>query len=214
MRFAVDADPLHELARASEIRSRYQLPERYFYLPNQFWAHKNHVLAVDALAEIKKNSGLDALPPIIMTGRTEDPRNPGIFESLKARAEAAGVASHFRYLGLIPYADVFGLNAGADALINPSRFEGWSTPVEEAKALGTRMLLSGIPLHREQAPDALFFDPDSPQSLVSAMMEVTQSGPFQRKPAAELAAAHLKRRRDYAEDLLLAFKAAIALKAS
>lgn len=52
-------------------------------------------------------------------------------------AKASGVDSNFRHLGLIPYNDVFALNAACDALMNPSKFEGWSTPVEEAKALGT-----------------------------------------------------------------------------
>jgi len=37
-------------------------------------------------------------------------------------------------------------------LINPSLFEGWSTTVEEAKALGKHIILSDIPVHREQNP--------------------------------------------------------------
>ena len=87
-----------------------------------------------------------------MTGRTDDQRDPGLYARLMAEAERAGVAGHFRHLGMVPYEDVFGLNAAAEALINPSLFEGWSTTVEEAKALGTRMLLSDVTLHREQAP--------------------------------------------------------------
>ena len=34
--------------------------------------------------------------------------------------------------------------------INPSFFEGWSTTVEEAKALGSKIILSNIPVHIEQ----------------------------------------------------------------
>ena len=107
------------------------------------------------------------MPPVVMTGRTDDQRDPGLYARLITEARRAGVASHFLHLGLVPYEDVFGLNASAEALINPSLFEGWSTTVEEAKALGTRMLLSDISLHREQAPDAMFFDPHSPAALAA-----------------------------------------------
>lgn len=40
----------------------------------------------------------------------------------------------------------------AVANINPSLFEGWSTTVEEAKAIGKPVALSGILVHREQNP--------------------------------------------------------------
>ena len=53
----------------------------------------------------------------------------------------------------LPYAELLVLMQGARALINPSRFEGWSTSVEEARTLGVPMLLSSIAVHREQAGD-------------------------------------------------------------
>lgn len=212
VRFAVDVDPIAELARANEIKQRYALPDRFFYLPNQFWAHKNHELVLNALILVKAAGELNNLPPIVMTGRTEDPRNPGIFDALIERAKSEGVDGHFRYLGLIPYADVFGLNAAADALINPSSFEGWSTTVEEAKALGTRMLLSDIPLHREQAPGALFFDLRDARSLATLLQSVASIGAFVRKPVSELASDHMLRRASYAKALLAAFNSAIELR--
>ena len=64
---------------------------------------------------------------------------------------------------------MYTLNANCVALINPSFFEGWSTTVEEAKSLGTKMILSNIELHKEQAKEAMFFDPkkiDSFQDII------------------------------------------------
>ena len=56
------------------------------------------------------------------------------------------------------------------ALINPSYFEGWSTSVEEAKSLGKRVILSDIPVHREQNPlMGIYFPPDCPEALWSAL---------------------------------------------
>lgn len=212
VRFAIDLDPAPHIARQAEVIARYELPQRYFYLPNQFWSHKNHGLVIKALAHISANGGLDKVAPVILTGRTEDPRDPQHFERLMAKVKAAGVSGHFRHLGLVPYADVFGLNAASDALINPSLFEGWSTTVEEAKALGTRMLLSDISLHREQAPGATFFPTDNPVALASAMIALSQGPALKRESVEKLRADHVARRQMYADALLDAFRRAKALR--
>jgi len=64
---------------------------------------------------------------------------------------------------------------GALAVINPSRFEGWSTTVEEARNLGKSVLLSDIDVHREQAPPrAGYFDPDRAGDLADKMQNAWQ----------------------------------------
>ena len=55
------------------------------------------------------------------------------------------------------------------ALINPSTFEGWSTAVEEAKAIGTPMILSSLRVHKEQSDRVAFFDPKSPEELANLL---------------------------------------------
>ena len=80
--------------------------------------------------------------------------------------QEAGLERSFVLLGLIPHDHVLALMRASAALINPSKFEGWSTTVEEAKATGTPMILSSLAVHREQAEDkALYFDKDSPEQL-------------------------------------------------
>jgi glycosyltransferase involved in cell wall biosynthesis len=61
------------------------------------------------------------------------------------------------------------------AVINPSLIEGWSTTVEEAKSLGVPLILSDIPVHREQTQEAMFFDPRSARSLAETMLLATLS---------------------------------------
>jgi glycosyltransferase involved in cell wall biosynthesis len=159
-----------EPTQLSLLRQRYSFEGRYFHVPNQFWAHKNHQLILEALA-ILKGRGEKVL--VISTGATEDYRQPRYFEQLMARADALGVLDSFRTLGVIPYNDLVGLMVSSVALINPSRAEGWSTSVEEAKSLGKRILLSDLPVHREQAPpDAVYVDPDDARALADAMWQV------------------------------------------
>lgn len=174
VRFASDLPIADIVSRAQAVSSSYGLPRRFFYVPNQFWRHKNHALVVSALAEILRSPGSQPAPMVVLSGLGKDPRNPDHFPSLMREVESAGLGQHFRYLGMIPYDHVLALIAKCEAMINPSLFEGWSTPIEEAKALGTPLLLSDIAIHREQAPDSLFFDSRSRESLARALREAWQ----------------------------------------
>lgn len=89
------------------------------------------------------------------------------------RVKQAKVDDQFHTIGVISYSEVLALMAGAAAVINPSFFEGWSTTVEEAKSMGKVVLLSDIPVHREQAPErGRYFSPDRPEDLAILMEEV------------------------------------------
>lgn len=208
VRFAIPIDVSKYLGRSEEMRSAYDLPERWFFLPNQFWKHKNHGLVIDALARLKSAGALDALPPIILSGRGEDPRYADYYPSLMAKASAAGVGSRFRHLGLIPYDHVLALAGCCERLINPSLFEGWSTPIEEAKALGASLLLSNIPIHREQAPHARFFDPLSVENFAHALVECVTNPPPPRPPLVELVENQNARLDAHAAALLATARAA------
>ncbi len=156
-----------EATDLAELLERYRFAGPYFHVPNQFWAHKNHVLILEALALLRQR---DEPLLVISTGAMEDYRQPRYFEQLMARANALGVAASFKTLGVVPRGDLLGLMLHAIALLNPSRAEGWSTSVEEAKSLGKRIILSDIPVHREQAPlDGMYVDTDDPSDLADAM---------------------------------------------
>ena len=152
------------------LRERYDIVGPYFHLPSQFWAHKNHRAVIDALA-ILQARGRPA--EVVCTGDKTDRRWPGFFSELMAHAEAQGAKDCFRVLGLVPYADMASLMTYSVAVINPSLFEGWSTTVEETKSLGLTMVLSDIPVHKEQNPEqGVYFDPHKPASLADALENV------------------------------------------
>jgi UDP-glucose 4-epimerase len=157
-------DPQHSLA---EMQSTYQFQTPYFLLPNQFWAHKNHHVVIRALQQLKaRNQSV----LVLSTGETRDLRNPTYFSDLMRIAEDACVLDCFRVLGTIPSRHLAVLMHHAIGFINPSLFEGWSTSVEEAKSMGRRIILSDIPVHREQAPQrGVFFHPDDADGLASIL---------------------------------------------
>jgi glycosyltransferase involved in cell wall biosynthesis len=152
---------------AAGLASRYDLPPDYLYLPNQFWKHKNHGVIVDALS-LLRSQGRKVV--VLASGNPSDVRDPGYFPALLERIAKLDLGDSWRLLGMIPYEDVLGLMQSSVAVVNPSLVEGWSTTVEEAKSLQVPLVLSDIPVHREQASrDAIFFDPHAPQSAADAL---------------------------------------------
>ncbi|PZN92997.1 MAG: glycosyl transferase [Alphaproteobacteria bacterium] len=176
---------------------------RYFFLPNQFWPHKNHECAIRAAALLSK-AAPDAM--IVTTG-TVDARNPGRMAMLDAMIVESG--ANMRLLGSQPYAKVGALLRASKALVNPSRFEGWSTTVEEAKSAGKAMVLSNLLVHREQAGDAAFyFDPDDPAALAEALLQQLATPPPEAESEPVLQAAAALRIEAFADAFLRAVAAA------
>ena len=171
----------------------YEIAEPYFYIPNQIWSHKNHGLVLEALRIIQASG---SCPLVISTGFTNDYRHPAYYNDLCKQVDEAGLSERFRFLGLIDINHVGTLMHSAIAIINPSRFEGWSTTVEEAKSLGKYILLSDISVHREQAPErGLYFDVDDPKALADLMrMALETYSPSKEEEAQQKAKAALPER--------------------
>lgn len=147
--FVATVPRLSELPSIQSLVAKYDLPESFFFLPNQFWKHKNHEVVIRALA-LLKNRGKPVT--VISTGNPQDHRQPKFFRYLTKLIIEENVIDDFRILGVLPFIDLMGLMSHSIAIINPSLFEGWSTTVEEAKSLGKIAIISDIPVHREQAP--------------------------------------------------------------
>ena len=197
--FAVAPGTPMTLSDARAIADEYGLPDRFFFMPNQFWKHKNHELVAQALA-ILRQRGVPVT--VAASGRQEDPRDPGYFPYLQERVRQLGVGDAMVFLGLIPHAHIPALLRAGSALLNPSLFEGWSTTVEEARSLGTPMILSDLDVHREQmGGNATYFKRQSPESLADAIENFQPSGLVEREQMAEAARREANQRvRRFGED--------------
>lgn len=183
VRFAVS--PAAQLSReeAQRIVQSHGLPQEFFFMPNQFWRHKNHLLVAEALA-ILRQRGKPAV--VAASGKPLDPRNKNHFAKVCATIDELGVGEQLRILGMIPYAHLAALMQTCGALLNPSRYEGWSTTVEEARSAGVPMILSDLTVHREQAGNrAGYFSCDDPYALADALQSFK---PLDRQTRERLAA--------------------------
>jgi len=153
---------------------QYHLPEKFIYLPNQFWKHKNHLIVFEAMRILNSKK---VYPFVVCTGNPVDSRNPLYFAELIQRISEWNLRSQVAFLGLIPHSHVYMLIRQSICVINPSLFEGWSTTVEEAKSVGKRVLLSDLSVHREQnPPESVYFDPHDPTQLADILAEYWGGG--------------------------------------
>ena len=159
---------------SEHVRELYGLPKRYVLVANQFWAHKNHWDVFKA-AKIAWESSREV--EIVCTGDTSDPRYPGYFKAITRFIEENRLGSAIRILGLVPRLHQIAIMRGALSVLQPSRFEGWSTVIEEARALGRPIIASDIPVHLEQAhPQASYFTPGDPNRLAELLMSAWEAG--------------------------------------
>lgn len=156
------------------------VPERFLLFPSQAWPHKGHRALAVALAKV---SGIR----LVTTGF--DPADPLLGARAREAFETAGVADRVSMLGLLPSRGLAALVRCAVAVVQPSTFEGWSYLVEDAIAAGRPIVLSDLPVHREQRPEACipveWFEPESVDALAEAMAAAWESGTPGPDPAAE-----------------------------
>jgi glycosyltransferase involved in cell wall biosynthesis len=188
-------DPWYARDPAITVR-RYALDERFVYFPAQFWIHKNHETVFRAWARLGPKA-----PMLVCSGDTSDYRAPEHYPRLRTLLADGGVADRVRILQRIPREDQMDLYRASMLVMNPSLYEGWSTTVEEARALGKRLLLSDTPLFREQAPaGSQFFAARDDAQLAEIIRELGSTAAPGPDTAAEEAArrsvAHIDAYRD------------------
>jgi glycosyltransferase involved in cell wall biosynthesis len=154
---------------------KYNLPNKFIFCPNQFWKHKNQKIVLEAL-QLLKNNNSEIF--IVFSGKESDYRNPHYFTEIKDYIDLHNL-TNLKLLGFISEEDKKSLFHYAHAIVQPSLFEGWSTLVEEAKTLGKHIVLSDIPVHREQIEqNCVFFNPRSSEALASALIKAWETKNF------------------------------------
>ncbi|MDX2222865.1 MAG: glycosyltransferase, partial [Rhodospirillaceae bacterium] len=192
--FASALDPA--AAPLVDPRPRYGLPAKYLFAPNQFWKHKDHLTLFRAVAALRTR-GVDVT--LACTGQASDFRHPAYFAELQSFVVERGLAESIRFLGMVSPDDLLSLTRFAAAVVQPSLFEGWSTVVEDAKAVGRPLILSDLDVHREQGEglDGFHFfargNPDDLSNAIARLWPQLAPGP---DPAAEHEARVRKTDRD------------------
>jgi len=153
----------------NSLKEKYNIKTPYYLVSNQFWQHKNHMVVFEAINKLKKqNIEIN----VVFTGKEYEPRNPDYIVSIKEYIKINKLEKNIKMLGFIPREDQLGLMKNCIAIIQPSKFEGWGTVVEDAKSLGKQVILSDIEIHREQMlKDYLLFSVNDDKQLAELLSE-------------------------------------------
>lgn len=164
-----------------ELKTKYNISKPYFMSPNQFWVHKNHKVVLEAIQELKK-SGIEAT--VLFSGKEHDYRQPNYTDEIKHFVKENSLSENIKFLGFIDRAEQLQLMNHAVAILQPSYFEGWSTVVEDAKAMDQNIIASDLAVHREQLKEkGFFFNPDKAIELAQILHDFLDSP--QPRPAFE-----------------------------
>ena len=117
----------------------------YFVCLGTIEPRKNHLLLLTIWRSLVALLGPERTPRLLLVGR-RGWENEMVLDLLDRCAALRGVVVE---LSRLPDAQVRPLLRGSRALLMPSFAEGFGLPVAEALALGTPVLASDIPAHRE-----------------------------------------------------------------
>lgn len=162
LHFAVTLPDFSKLD-TKQIISKHHLPKSYFFAPNQFWAHKNHITILKAV-KILKEKGIEVF--VAFSGKDHDYRNKDYVASLKKFIIENNIEKNISFLGFLDRKEQLLILKNSIAVIQPSLFEGWSTVVEDSKALNKHIILSDLEVHKEQINvNCDFFERENEQQL-------------------------------------------------
>ncbi len=153
--------------------SRYKLPDKFYIISNQFWIHKSHLTAFEAL-DIVCNKGIENLH-IVCTGKMEDYRNPNYIDSLKKSVSTMKCKENIHFIGYIAKEEQMEIMRQSCGLIQPTLFEGGpgGGSTYNAICLGKTCLLSDIDINKEASiyEKAYYFEKGNPENLAKLMVE-------------------------------------------
>lgn len=143
---------------------------KYACISNQFWQHKNHIVVLKAIKRLHSKLGDFKF---VFTGYPKDYRNPDYYNLLMEYIQDPEVAPHIKVLGFVERVEQLIVMKNSRFIIQPSLFEGWGTVVEDAKVLDKNMLLSDIPVHREQMNNkCVLFVPHDDEALAAIISDM------------------------------------------
>ena len=167
--FAVDVPKKSDLD-GKELLKKFELPQGFYFSPNQFWRHKNQILVIKAV-EILKSQGVNVC--VAFSGKENDPRSPQYTEELKSYVSNNNLSDNIKFLGFIERSEQLKLLEICRAVIQPSLFEGWSTVIEEGMAFNKLVLASDLHVNKEQLSDkGIYFERNNANDLAEKLKHI------------------------------------------
>jgi glycosyltransferase involved in cell wall biosynthesis len=146
-----------------DVKTKYNLPDRYLFYPAQFWPHKNHVGLLLAIKCLKEKYNLE-LALVLVGG------NKGNESYVRAKVQELDLSKQVYFLDFVDRVDLVSLYVNAFALTFMTFFGPDNFPPLEAMALGCPVIASNVSGAQEQLGSAaLLVDPTQPEEIALAI---------------------------------------------
>lgn len=144
----------------------FDLSDKYFFYPAQFWPHKNHVVILYALKILADKYNL--YPNVYFIGSEK-----GNMQYIQNVALKLGIDKQVIITGFLTYEEVKYMYTHATAMIYSSLMGPNNLPPIEATFLGCPVIISDLVGHREQLGDsALYFKGTNELELAVCMKNI------------------------------------------
>jgi glycosyltransferase involved in cell wall biosynthesis len=181
----------YEPPGAEDVTPTDRVAAPYLYYPAATFPHKNHAALIRSYAALRLRGDLDA--KLVFTGM-----QTRAWPRLERLAADLGVGAEVVHLGFLPYAEVRRVFAGAEAIVFPSRYEGFGIPVVEAAVeFRKKVITSRLPVFDEiGVPRERQIDFRAPEALLRALRlegpTVLEREPITWREVAERTAAAMR----------------------
>ena len=140
----------------SDVRAKYNLPEKYILILGTMQPRKNIPCVIKAFAKIAQKIPETSL---VLVGKKAHNFDEEIEKIVKDNVNVRG---RVIFTGYIDESEKCAMYKNAAVFVFPSLYEGFGVPILEAFQAGVPVIVSDIPPHREVADDvAQYFDPRS-----------------------------------------------------
>jgi glycosyltransferase involved in cell wall biosynthesis len=153
-------------AGAIEPRAIPGLAEAFFFYPAQFWAHKNHMVLIEAVRYLRDEKGARIDCYFVGSDQGNKPY-------IEKKIAEYGLGDSIRILGFVEREELVYLYLKAIAMVFPSLLGPNNLPPLEAAALGCPVLISDLPGHVEEMEGAaLLVDATDYRAVGEAMLSL------------------------------------------
>ncbi|MBQ9864369.1 MAG: glycosyltransferase family 4 protein [Bacteroidales bacterium] len=150
----------------TEVRSTYELPERYIVCVGSIEDRKNQVAAVQALTELPDDIHL------VIVGHPHG----GYIHQLNSEIKRKRISSRVHIISDADFSDFPALYANAIASVYVSQFEGFGIPILESMCCDTPVVTSNTASMPEAGGDAaLYASPDNPHEIAQQLQRIIDS---------------------------------------
>ena len=169
---------------AKEWRRRLAVPAnaRVLLSPRTWRPHSGHHIILEAFSQARSRLKTNSVLVFKMSTRIGNPGHALYEMDLRRRAEQLGIAQSVRWIEEVPFAQLPGLYAFADVIMNYVSTDTFPVTFLEAAACERPVITCRLPSYRDTFAERCFrmVEPGKVTDLADAIVEVINEGPSQR----------------------------------